>query len=121
MKPGRARTTDSRGRSAVRQTDCSMPSEPSTLTVQGDARQTGLADSSVDLVATSPPYWRKRDYGVVGQIGQEADAADFVQALVECLREWRRVLRPTGSVFLNIGDTYHRRSLAGIPGRLEAA
>ena len=44
-----------------------------------------------------------------------------VAAILACLREWRRVLRPTGSVFLNVGDTYKQRSLVGIPGRLEAA
>lgn len=89
--------------------------------LQGDARRIPLAEASVDLVATSPPYWRKRDYGLVGQIGQEETPQEYVAAIVECLREWRRVLRPSGSVFLNIGDTFHRKSLAGIPGRVEAA
>lgn len=89
--------------------------------VIGDAAHVPLADNSVDLVVTSPPYWRKRDYGIEGQIGQEASPKAYVGAMVECLSEWRRVLRPTGSVFLNIGDTFFRRSLAGIPGRLEAA
>ena len=96
--------------------------EPGVRTVVGDARETGLADASVDLVVTSPPYSRKRDYGVEGQIGQELKPADYVAATLDCLREWRRVLRRTGSVFLNIGDSYDkRRSLAGIPGRVEAA
>ncbi|MFN8164130.1 MAG: site-specific DNA-methyltransferase [Solirubrobacterales bacterium] len=87
----------------------------------GDARSLPLSDESVDLVATSPPYWRKRDYGVENQIGQEAKPHEYVDAMIECLSEWRRVLRPTGSVFLNIGDTFHNRSLAGIPARVEAA
>lgn len=87
----------------------------------GDARNIPLADCSADLVATSPPYWRKRDYGVEDQIGQEATPNEYVEAMLECLSEWRRVLRPTGSVFLNIGDTFHNRSLAGIPARVEAA
>lgn len=40
---------------------------------QGDARRLPdeIAPHSVDLVITSPPYWRKRDYGIEGQIGQE--------------------------------------------------
>ena len=87
----------------------------------GDARCLPLVDASADLVVTSPPYWRKRDYGVAGQIGQEATPKEYVETMVDCLKEWRRVLRPTGSVFLNIGDTFYRKSLAGIPGRLEAA
>jgi DNA modification methylase len=98
-----------------------VAANPYGSVVQGDARRTGLPDGSVDLVVTSPPYWRKRDYGHQGQIGQEETPGEFVQAILECLREWRRVLRPTGSVFLDIGDTYWRRSLAGIPGRIEAA
>lgn len=89
--------------------------------VEGDAREIPIADASVDLVVTSPPYWRKRDYGVEGQIGQETTAKEYVASLLDCLREWRRVLRSTGSVFLNIGDTFHKKALAGIPGRIEAA
>ncbi|MYW46351.1 site-specific DNA-methyltransferase [Streptomyces sp. SID161] len=89
--------------------------------VVADARHLPLSDATVDLVVTSPPYWRKRDYGVDGQLGQETTPAGFVAAIVDCLTEWRRVLTPTGSVFLNVGDGYHRRALAGIPGRIEAA
>jgi DNA modification methylase len=93
-----------------------------TRIIKGDARHLdAIEDKSVDLVVTSSPYWRKRDYKVENQIGQEPTANEFVTAIIECLREWRRVLRPTGSVFLNIGDTYHNRSLAGIPGKIEAA
>jgi len=80
-----------------------------------------LDDETVDLVVTSPPYWQKRDYEISGQIGQEATVGEYVSALLSCLSEWRRVLRPTGSVFLNIGDTFHKRSLAGVPARVEAA
>lgn len=96
-------------------------SEPFQRTIRGDARKIDLPDESVDLVVTSPPYWKKRDYGIDGQIGQERKPSDYIAAILECLREWRRVLRPTGSVFLNIGDTFHNRSLAGIPGRVEVA
>jgi DNA modification methylase len=92
----------------------------STLAV-ADARHLPLAVRSVDLVVTSPPYWKKRDYGVAGQLGQESTPANYVTALMDCLTEWQRVLTPTGSVFLNVGDTWHRRSLAGIPALLEAA
>jgi DNA modification methylase len=80
-----------------------------------------LKPGSVDLVITSPPYWRKRDYKFSDQIGQEETPQQYVTAIIECLREWRRVLRKTGSVFLNIGDTYSNRSLASIPSRVEAA
>lgn len=94
---------------------------PETRVLQGDARSLPLKNAAADLIVTSPPYWRKRDYGLADQIGQESTEADYVKSLITALREWRRVLRPTGSVFLNIGDTYWNRSLAGIPGRVEAA
>jgi len=95
--------------------------EPSWEAREGDARDLPIKTDSVDLVVTSPPYWQKRDYGVDDQIGQEATAREYADAIIDCLREWRRVLRPTGSVFLNIGDTFHKRTLAGIPARVEAA
>ena len=93
--------------------------EPEARVVTGDARDTGLPDDSVDLIVTSPPYWQKRDYGHSDQIGQESTPQAYVAAIMDCLREWKRVLRPTGSIFLNVGDTYHKRSLVGIPGRIE--
>lgn len=94
---------------------------PVTRIVVGDARRTGLPDNSVDLVVTSPPYWQKRDYGHPDQIGQEPTPDAYVSSMMDCLTEWKRVLRPTGSIFLNVGDTYFKRSLVGIPGRIEAA
>lgn len=94
-------------------------STPTAEVVTGDARATGLKDDSVDLIVTSPPYWQKRDYDHEDQIGQEPTPQAYVESMMECLDEWKRVLRPTGSVFLNVGDTYYNRSLMGIPGLLE--
>lgn len=92
-------------------------------TYKGDARRLleipGF-DHQVDLVVTSPPYWRKRDYGFEGQIGQEDTPEEYVHNIVSAMDEWRRVLRPSGSVFLNIGDTYRQKSLQGIPSLIEA-
>jgi DNA modification methylase len=89
--------------------------------LEGDARSVPVEDDCADLVVTSPPYWKKRDYDIEGQIGQETTYQEYVASMIECLQEWRRVLRPTGSVFLNIGDTFHNRSLVGIPARVEMA
>jgi DNA modification methylase len=89
--------------------------------IEADARELPLGNASADLVVTSPPYWKKRDYGVEGQMGQEETPDRYVSAILDGLSEWRRVLTSSGSVFLNVGDTYHRRSLAGIPAHIESA
>lgn len=75
----------------------------------------------VDLVLTSPPYFNLRDYGVRGQIGLEDGPAAYVDNLMSVLRECGRVLKPTGSLFLNLGDTYRAKSLLGIPWRVAFA
>lgn len=76
--------------------------------VTGDCRAVldFMPSNSVDCIVTSPPYFRQRDYGMSGQIGQEATPADLADALCEVGRELRRVLRPDGSFWLNLGDTY---------------
>ncbi|PSK86580.1 DNA methylase [Limimaricola soesokkakensis] len=95
--------------------------EPFTQTLIGDARKVPLEPGAADMVITSPPYWMKRDYGVDGQIGQEATPNEFVQNLIECMESWRAILPRWGSVFVNLGDTYHNGSLVNTPGRLEIA
>jgi DNA modification methylase len=83
----------------------------------GDARtQLGrLPGDSVDTVITSPPYYLLRDYGVRGQIGSEATVDGWVDGLLAVLEEIGRVLKPTGSVWLNLGDTYSRHYRFGAP------
>lgn len=95
--------------------------EPRIYRIIGDARSLPLRDDSVDLIVTSPPYWMKRDYGIVSQIGQEATPEEYVDNLVDSMKEWRRVLCRCGSVFINIGDTYRNGTLAATPSRLEIA
>ncbi len=53
---------------------------------------------------TSPPYWGLRDYGHADQLGLEATPEAYVERLVGIMREVRRVLRPDGVLWLNIGD-----------------
>jgi DNA modification methylase len=82
-----------------------------SVIIQGDARTLPLADESVDLIVTSPPYFALRSYRDAGehydgQIGSEATPAEFIDALMECMGEWRRVLKPSGSVWVNLGDKY---------------
>lgn len=65
-----------------------------------------LPAESVDCCITSPPYWGLRDYGVEGQIGLEATPEEYVARLVEVFGEVRRVLKPAGTLWLNLGDSY---------------
>ena len=65
-----------------------------------------LPDESIDFVMTSPPYWGLRDYGVEGQIGLEKHPRDYIAKLVAVFADLRQVLKPQGSLFLNLGDTY---------------
>lgn len=76
--------------------------------IQGDVRERlkELPPDSVDCCVTSPPYYGLRDYGVAGQIGLEETPDAYIQELVNVFREVRRVLKPTGTVFLNLGDSY---------------
>lgn len=81
------------------------------LVLRGDARTLPLPDASVDLVVTSPPYFALRSYTdggqhYAGQIGSEPTPAEYIAALVECTREWIRVLKPSGSIWVNLGDKY---------------
>lgn len=77
-----------------------------------------IKENSIDLILTSPPYWKKRKYFDDDEVelGQEPDVKDYVENLVDALERWKRFLRPTGSVFLNIGDTFRNKSLQGVPG-----
>lgn len=74
--------------------------------IQGDARRLPLDDASVDLIVTSPPYFGLRDYGHDTQIGTEPTPAEFIAELIKCTREMVRVLKPSGSIFVNLGDKY---------------
>lgn len=75
----------------------------------GDCMQSlqKMPDQSIHCCVTSPPYYWQRDYGVDGQLGQEATPDEFVAALVAVFREVRRVLRDDGTLWLNLGDSYY--------------
>lgn len=74
----------------------------------GDALTTlrELPAASAQMCVTSPPYYQLRDYGVPGQIGMEGTPDAYIAALVAVFREVRRVLRPDGVCWLNIGDAF---------------
>lgn len=98
-----------------------LPAKPPQW-YEGNARDLSfLPEGSVDLIVTSPPYWRRRDYEHPQQLGQELSPEAYIQALIETLDGWTRLLRPHASVFLTLSDTYRRGFLVGIPARFEVA
>lgn len=92
---------------------------PRPLLLQGDAAEvlTGFPAASVDCVLTSPPYFGQRRYAA-GGIGAEGDWRDYVRALGAVTAALRRVLKPSGSLWLNLGDTYRGKRQLGIPWRV---
>lgn len=90
--------------------------------LRGDARALPLADASVDLIVTSPPYFALRSYTdggehYDGQVGAESTPQEYIAALVECTREWMRVLKAGGSIWVNLGDKYSDRGHGPSRGR----
>lgn len=75
---------------------------------------------SVDCCMTSPPYWGKRQYTISG-IGLETDYRDYIEDLLAVCDEVQRVLKPTGSFWLNLGDSYLNKNFLGIPWRVSLA
>ncbi|HET6910678.1 MAG TPA: site-specific DNA-methyltransferase [Mycobacteriales bacterium] len=104
---------------------------PRNRLLVGDALQQlpRLPEGSVDMVLTSPPYFRLRDYGQPGQLGLERHVDDWVATLAELAGQVRRVLVPSGTFWINLGDTYAthpsqgaaRKSLMLAPERLALA
>lgn len=94
-----------------------MTSAPRNTILVGDAlaRLAQLPAACIDCVVTSPPYYQLRDYGVTGQIGLEATVDDWVRRMVTVMRGVARVLKPTGSVWLDLGDSYSRHTRYGAP------
>ena len=64
------------------------------------------SDGCVDCCVTSPPYYGLRDYGAEGQIGLEPTPEEYITRLAGVFRQVRRVLKPSGTLWVNIGDCY---------------
>lgn len=99
-----------------------VPSPNSIL--QGDALAVLAAwpANFVDCVITSPPYWQQRDYrGEANQVGREATPREYTERLTAIFRQVRRVLKPSGTLWLVIGDKYLDGSQLGLPWRLALA
>jgi DNA modification methylase len=66
-----------------------------------------IRSESIDCVVTSPPYWALRDYKVAGQIGLEPTLDEYIAKLVRVFDLIRRALKPSGTVWLNMGDLHY--------------
>lgn len=90
---------------------------PRNTILVGDAagRLRELTEGSIDCVITSPPYFQLRDYGVTGQLGLEPTVTAWVTDLRTVLTEVARVLKPTGALWLNLGDSFSRHHRYGGP------
>ena len=80
-----------------------------------------LPDAAIDCTVTSPPYYRQRDYGHAGQIGQEATPELYVTRLAGLFRECLRVTKPTGTLWVVLGDKYEEGQQLGLPWRVALA
>ena len=78
-------------------------------------------DKSIDCVVTSPPYWGLRNYQEEEQLGLEETYEEYIMNLCEVMFEVKRVLKSSGTCWLNLGDSYHNKSLVGIPFRVAFA
>jgi DNA modification methylase len=89
------------------------------LFIVGEALTTlkNFPSASIDFCMTSPPYWGHREYAVAG-IGQEAHWKSYIDNLCAITFELKRILKPSGSFWLNLGDSYSSKSLQGIPWRV---
>ena len=65
-----------------------------------------MPNEFLDCVITSPPYWQLRDYGYEGQWGLEPTFQEYLEHLWEMMDEIYRVLKPSGTVWINLGDTF---------------
>lgn len=91
--------------------------------VQGDAGKTldAFPANSFDTVITSPPYWGLREYSeadLEDAIGLERDFEEYLAKVTGVFAKVRKVLKPSGSLWLNLGDRYHNKQLLGMPWRV---
>jgi DNA modification methylase len=69
-----------------------------------------ISDNSIDCIITSPPYWQCRDYGYSEQWGLEPTFQKYLEHFWQFMDEAYRILKPKGTCFINLGDTYNTKS-----------
>jgi site-specific DNA-methyltransferase (adenine-specific) len=92
---------------------------PNHTLLKGDALEVlrQMPPAIVDCVMTSPPYWQQRTYEA-GGIGEEKTVVGYLAGLRAVFKQVHRILKPHGSLWINIDDSYHQKSMQGIPWRL---
>lgn len=100
-----------------------LDSDSANALVHGDCRDAlgQFPSDSIDCIITSPPYWGVREYSGDSTLGREDNYDEFVDNLLDVFSELKRVLKPEGSFWLNIGDTYQNKDLVGVPWRTALA
>lgn len=78
------------------------------MILQGDAATVlrTLPEASAHMAITSPPYWCLRDYHAIGQLGLEPSYDEYIEKLCIVFDEVKRVLRPDGTLWVNLADSY---------------
>lgn len=76
------------------------------MDVREAMKHLAAAGVTVNCMVTSPPFYGQRDYGAKGQIGLEKHPREFIEQLVACFESAKPVLSDTGSLWVNLGDTY---------------
>mgnify|MGYP001435469877 CR=1 FL=1 len=91
--------------------------------IHGDAARvlSALPPQCVQAIVTSPPYYKQRDYNVAEQLGNEDTPEQYIARLVATFAECKRVLKPDGLLWLNLGDKYLNGRLLGLPWRVALA
>ena len=91
------------------------------LLVQGDAASVmqHIEDESIDCIVTTPPYWRRRHQGTESITAEAMD--DFIDELLQAMAQAKRVLKPQGSLWINMGDDTTDGFVQGIPWRVVLA
>lgn len=89
------------------------------LFIKGDSKSVlkAIPKDSIDCIITSPPYFRKRQY-LAGVIGMKKSYQEYIENLLIIIKEIYRILKPTGSFWLNIGDSYQDQQLLNLPYRI---
>ena len=83
------------------------------MIINADARDLPLGENTVQTIITSPPYWALRDYaGDSRQIGQEPTPDEYINDIARVGIELRRALKPDGTFWLILGDTYSQGRMA---------